>query len=181
MSEDRIRKLEEEIQGLKGELEEVKRSMREPPYVLRVLSYIKEVEVIESRDLKKRFPALYGGNLSRLFDAIDRDKSFRAVISRSRRAPSIFAYFGVSSKPTSPRLMAVDYFQRIQPSSRTDSPDAVGRKVMVYRGPEGSLEGIQEAYSLTKEEAYEVWKELIGLFETRILINQAEKKFRRKY
>lgn len=186
MSEERINNIEGEIQRLKTiielqkrELEEIKRNMA-PPFIRAILDFIKDRKVVRLPEVRAAFPTCYGANLTRLYENLDRFQEFVLMRSTSRWCPAIVAYFG-STEVKSANLMAFDYFQRIPPARSVIKVADTGKKFREYVGKQGSLKGIMETYNLERDTAYEVWQEIIRIFEPRLKISQADKTFRRKY
>jgi len=180
--EERLARLEQKILQHDQRLEKLENHVYHPPHIEKLLNEIKNRKVVTIQELKQHVPKLHGGTITRLYEAVENDQRFRIVPGRARWTQTILAYFGSEGIPNDAILLAIDYFQRIPAETIVSTVDAMGRRRKTKGGKEGSLEGIMEAYKIDKDKAYEVWQEILRLFEQRMDIPPGGiKTFRRKY
>jgi len=170
-----------EIEDLREQVTDLRRRLR--PTQEDVLSMIRRRKVITLTELRKEFPQLWGGSLTRLFQELFSSDRYRVIRSLGgRKVSTVIAYFQTNSIPGDPSLLAFDYFQRIPLGKVEVKVSDVGKRYRELVGKQGSFEGIMETYNLDRDKAYEVWTEVDRLFRDRIEFSKNGKKaFRRKY
>lgn len=178
---DEITELKKKVRVLEKELRKLKNHVMHSPHVLKIFVYIQKRGVCTLDDIRNHFPHVYGGTLTRLYLAVRTDERFRIVQSKSRWSPTVFAFFGDSEKPSTPSLMAVDYFQRTPKAYWRSTTTAKGRKTRILSGKQGTLRGIVDTYNIDLETAKAVFNEIIRLFGSRIKLSKVGKAFRRLY
>jgi len=170
-----------EIEDLREQVTDLRRRLR--PTQEDVLSMIRRRKVITLTELRKEFPQLWGGSLTRLFQELFSSDRYRVIRSLGgRKVSTVIAYFQTNSIPGDPSLLAFDYFQRIPLGKVEVKVSDLGKRYRELVGKQGSFEGIMETYNLDRDKAYEVWTEVDRLFRDRIEFSKNGKKaFRRKY
>ena len=178
MNEDEIIKLRREIEMLKQQIKLLQNHTSHSPLINKILDYIREVKIISVRDLRQKFPTLYGTNLAKLYMAVRSHPDFRIIEGGTRWYPAIICYIP-NDKPTTKEAIAFDYFQRIPTAKWEIAENEHGKKVKKAIGKEGTIKEIMEKYGISEQEATEVMEEIFRVFENRIIINKKDKAFKR--
>lgn len=160
----------------------MKNHVYHPPYIDKLLNYIKESEVVSIEDLQRVFPKFHGGSLSRLYKTVEQDTRFLLVKGKSRWCPTVVAYFGENSEPKTPKTMAVDFFRRIPPLTMERLSKPKGGFYTKPKGKEFSIATIMKTYKIDVELAKQVMNEIERFFGKRLLPRKHGKKtFLRRY
>lgn len=92
----------------------VRNHMKHPKTISVFLAYIRDKGLVHMNEMRKEYPTLYGGNLSRLYDAIRGYKDdFEIFSQKGRSGDVIIAYLPKLRENNPIKLHALDYFKRI--------------------------------------------------------------------
>lgn len=177
---EKLRQKIEEIEKLKQEIKVLKNHISHPPLISKILDHIREVKIITIPELRKKFPTLYGSNLSDLYQAVRSSDEFTLIEGKAQWYPTIIAHTP-NKTPITVEEMAVDYYKSIPPLRWETRVAPNGRRYRKPVGKAGSIEGIMEKYKISREHAEQVMTIIITVFGRRVWPDEKYQTFLRRF